>query len=229
VSEFRYPQFCALARGAEIVAERWTLPILRELFVGPMRFADLVRRLPGLSSSVLAARLAKLERAGVVSRRALPPPSAATVYELTPSGRALEPAVTELARWGLRHLGAPRRGERFEPDWLPLGLRILARRDATPKKSFELEASDDLAVRIRVEGGPRGTRVEPLPAGPRPSAARSCDGRLSGPALLLLGVAGGRLDGPALVAEGRLAYAGDRAALRELPILFEPENPRPEE
>jgi len=234
VSDFRYPQFCALARAAEIVAERWTLPILRELTVGPQRFADLVRRLPGLSTSVLTARLAKLAKSGVVSQRTLPPPGTATVYELTESGRALEPALTELGRWGLRYLDTPRRGDHFEPDWLPLGLRLLARRDATPKKSFEVEVprEDGPPVRIRVEGGPRGTRVErldsPTAGAPARAAIRATDGRLSGPPLLLLGLAGNTLDGPALVAEGRLRYEGDRAALREFPILFEA-SPQPED
>jgi DNA-binding HxlR family transcriptional regulator len=232
MADFRYPQFCPLARAAEVVAERWTLPILRELLVGPQRFADLVRRLPGLSSSVLATRLGKLARAGVVAQRTLPPPGTATVYELTGAGRALEPAILELARFGLRYLDAPAKGDHFEADWLPFGLRTFARREATPRRAFELLVPRDDAppVRIRVEGGPRGTRVERLDAPPggeaKRAAARSPDGRLAGPPLLLLGVASGRLDGPALVAEGRLRYSGDRGALRELPILFEPRSPQ---
>ncbi|MCH8132535.1 MAG: helix-turn-helix transcriptional regulator [Myxococcales bacterium] len=77
VSDFRYAQFCPLARAAEIVGERWTLLILRELLIGPKRFSDLQAPLAGVSSSVLADRLGKLTQRGVVRRRELPPPAAA--------------------------------------------------------------------------------------------------------------------------------------------------------
>ncbi|HSJ96046.1 MAG TPA: helix-turn-helix domain-containing protein, partial [Myxococcota bacterium] len=71
MSEFRYAQFCPLARAAEVLGERWTLLIVRELMVGPQRFSDLRRRLPGVSSSVLAERLDRLERRGIVRRAQL--------------------------------------------------------------------------------------------------------------------------------------------------------------
>ena len=96
MSEFRYAQFCPLARAAEVVGERWTLLIARELLLGPKRFSDLREALAGVSSSVLADRLARLERRDVVAWRRLPPPAAARVYELTETGRALEPVVLAL-------------------------------------------------------------------------------------------------------------------------------------
>ena len=99
MSEFRYAQFCPLARAAEVVGERWTLLIARELLLGPKRFSDLRGALAGVSSSVLADRLARLERREVVAWRRLPPPAAARVYELTETGRALEPVVLALARY----------------------------------------------------------------------------------------------------------------------------------
>ncbi len=79
VGSFRYAQFCPLACAAEILGERWTLLILRELFVGPQRFTDLRRRLPGISSSILATRLARLEERGIVARSSLAPPTPAAL------------------------------------------------------------------------------------------------------------------------------------------------------
>ena len=98
--EFRYAQFCALARAAEIVGERWTLLIVRDLTLGPLRFSDLRRRLKGVSPSVLSERLTQLERRGLIERRVLGPPAASTVYELSEMGRALQPAMIELTKWG---------------------------------------------------------------------------------------------------------------------------------
>jgi DNA-binding HxlR family transcriptional regulator len=99
-----YNQFCALAYALDIVGERWTLLIIRELLTGPRRFKDLVDGLPGISTNLLAERLKSLEREGLLGRRVLPPPAGSTVYELTPLGRALEEAVLELGKWGSRFL-----------------------------------------------------------------------------------------------------------------------------
>ena len=81
---FRYAQFCSVARAAEILGHRWTLLVLRELFLGPARFRDLRERLGSVSSSVLAERLRDLETRGVIAQRELPPPAGVAVYELTP-------------------------------------------------------------------------------------------------------------------------------------------------
>ena len=110
--EYRYPQFCAVARAAEIVGERWTLLILRELFFGQQRFGDLRRRLSEISPSVLSERLSYLESAGIVRRTELAPPAASNVYELTEHGRAFGPALSALAQWGMRFLLPPRPGEK---------------------------------------------------------------------------------------------------------------------
>ena len=126
MSEFRYAQFCPLARAAEVVGERWTLLIARELLLGPKRFSDLREALAGVSSSVLADRLARLERRDVVAWRRLPPPAAARVYELTETGRALEPVVLALARWGARFLTAPEPGDQLEPAWVRLGAPLFS-------------------------------------------------------------------------------------------------------
>jgi len=103
MSGTRYNQFCALARAAEIIGERWTLLIIRELLLSPMRFGDLGARLDGISPALLTARLDALVENGIVRRATLPAPFKVQVYELTETGRAVQPAIRELIRWG----GAP--------------------------------------------------------------------------------------------------------------------------
>src|SRR5687768_10658821 len=95
-----YPQFCAVARALEILGERWTLLIVRELLLGPKRFSDLKGRLDGISSSVLTQRLSRLEGDGLVRRTYLEPPAASTVFELTQHGWSLEQPLFALIRWG---------------------------------------------------------------------------------------------------------------------------------
>ena len=95
-----YNQYCGLAYALDIVGERWTLLIVRELMAGPRRFKDLINGLPDISTNLLSKRLKRLEQQGMLRRRVLPPPAGSTVYELTSLGQALEKAVLELGRWG---------------------------------------------------------------------------------------------------------------------------------
>jgi DNA-binding HxlR family transcriptional regulator len=111
-----YQQYCAVAKALDVVGERWTLLILRDLVhLGPRRFSDLMRALPGIGKSLLAARLRRLEEAGLVQRRRLPPPAGSSVYELTELGRGVEPAIIELGRWGGNFMGARASDETFLP------------------------------------------------------------------------------------------------------------------
>jgi DNA-binding HxlR family transcriptional regulator len=131
MSGSRYNQFCALARAAEIIRERWTLLIIREL--SPMRFGDLGARLEGISPALLTARLDALVEHGIVRRTTLPSPfKAQRFYELTEVGRAVQPAIRELIRWGGRFLFPMHEGDKFEPDWALLALDAIARRTPTP-------------------------------------------------------------------------------------------------
>lgn len=103
-----YEDPCGIARALDRIGERWALLVVRELLLGPRRFTDLRAGLPNASPNVLSQRLRELEDSSVVTRRALPPPGAATVYELTPWGRDLEPVILALARWGSRATPLPR-------------------------------------------------------------------------------------------------------------------------
>lgn len=95
-----YNQYCGLAYALDIVGERWTLLIIRELIPGPRRFKDLMDGLPSISTNLLSERLKSLEQQGILCRRVLPPPAGSTVYELTPVGQALEKTLLELGKWG---------------------------------------------------------------------------------------------------------------------------------
>ena len=97
-----YGDNCGIARGLDLVGERWALLVVRELLLGPKRFTDLREGLPHVSPDVLSQRLRELEGADVVRRRKLAPPAASRVYELTERGRALEPVLLALGRWGSR-------------------------------------------------------------------------------------------------------------------------------
>ncbi|KKK65567.1 hypothetical protein LCGC14_2972840, partial [marine sediment metagenome] len=156
--ELSLPQFCALARDAELLGERWTLLIIRELLLGPKRYTDLRERLDGVSTSVLAERLSRLEDAGLIRRTSLEPPAASIVYELTQDGRALRPAVFALIRWGGRYLMPQRPGERVEPDWLRLAMSAYIPKGPTPERSFNIHIpADGSEAVIHVRGGPDGT------------------------------------------------------------------------
>ncbi len=94
-----YDDACGTAMALELVGERWSLLIVRELMFGPRRFGELRAGLPGISANVLVQRLEGLEVSGIVQRRKLPPPASVQVYELTALGYAAETAIKELGRW----------------------------------------------------------------------------------------------------------------------------------
>jgi DNA-binding HxlR family transcriptional regulator len=160
MSGTRYAQFCALARAAEIIGERWTLLIIRELLLAPMRFGDLAARLSDVSPALLTGRLNALIEHGVVRRTTLPAPFNAQVYELTEMGRAIQPAIRELIRWGGRFLFPMREGDAFEPDWVLLALDAIAERAPTPvcRITLRIPHPGGLAPFI-IDGGPQGTRI----------------------------------------------------------------------
>ena len=97
-----YNQNCPIARGLDVLGERWTLLILRELVGGPRRYGDLRAQLPGIATNLLADRLRELEESGLVDRTELPPPVARTVYTLSEVGwRKVLPVIKAVATFGL--------------------------------------------------------------------------------------------------------------------------------
>ncbi|GAB7105438.1 helix-turn-helix domain-containing protein [Streptomyces phaeofaciens JCM 4814] len=117
-----YDQYCSAARALDVVGDRWTLLIVRELLAGPRRYTDLHADLPGVSTDVLAGRLKDMERDGLATRRRLPPPGAAYVYELTSRGRGLLPVLQALGTWGESELGERRPTDAVRAHWFALPL-----------------------------------------------------------------------------------------------------------
>ena len=124
-----YGQYCGVARGLDLVGERWTLLIVRDLLIGPKRYKDLLDGLPGIGTNLLAARLRDMEERGLIRRTVLPPPAGSTVYELTDLGQELEPVVMALGRFGARFLGPLQDSDRLLPSTLFVAMRARFRSD----------------------------------------------------------------------------------------------------
>jgi DNA-binding HxlR family transcriptional regulator len=116
-----YQQYCPVAHALDLVGERWSLLVVRELIHGPLRYSDLIDRL-GCPTNVLATRLRQLEHGGVVAKRKLPPPAASTIYELTDYGLGLRPVLHALGHWGARSLGPPSAEAELATGWLATAL-----------------------------------------------------------------------------------------------------------
>src|SRR5438874_2834358 len=115
-----YGQYCSLAHALDVVGERWTLLVVRDLLLGPKRFTDLLAGLPGIGRNLLAARLRRLEDEGVVRRRTLPAPAGSRVYELTEDGVELGLALAPLARWGAQRTGVRTQDDEVRRGWVAL-------------------------------------------------------------------------------------------------------------
>ncbi len=206
-----YGQYCGFARALEVVGERWTLLIVRNLLVGPKRFTDMMRGLPGIPSNVLTLRLKELEHAGIVRRRVLARPSRAVVYELTAYGLELEPAVAELGRWGAKNLGDPRPGETLTVDSLITALRSTfnpapARRF---RAGFEVRVGE-IVLHARVDNG-RVTVAE----GALPGADLTIE---AGPGIRAL--MAGELSPAAAIESGTMHVTGNPELLTRFAEIF---------
>jgi DNA-binding HxlR family transcriptional regulator len=208
-----YNQYCATAHTLDLVGERWTLLILRELLTGPKRFRDLVDSLAGIGTGLLASRLKYLEGEGLVERVTLPPPARTPAYALSEAGAELEPAVMALSRWGMKWaLGERKRGEHFRPGWAMLGMQAIFDAEAAGdlEATYEFRIDDDV-FHARVDHG----RIESL-HGP----AQRPDAVIEAEADAFLELAAGRLSLADATRRGSVSFSGDRDALRSLRGLF---------
>ena len=155
----RYDQYCPIAHALDLVGERWSLLVVRELMHGPKRYTDLAEHLPGIGTNILAARLRELEACGIVTKRTLPPPAASRVYELTDYGRALRPVMRELALWGARSVGPPTADDELFPGWLENAVDTVLAPIAPPGR-FEFRVGDEVASLVDGEAKP-GSIEEP--------------------------------------------------------------------
>ena len=156
-----YGQYCALAKALDVVGDRWTLLIVRELAVkGPSRYTDLRNGLPGIATNMLVDRLREMEENGIVRREDAPPPVATTLFSLTDRGEDLMPVLFALGRWGV-----PLMGERGDDEWRGYWLKYPLEElfaDAAPDHppvTLELDTGDGPVTvethegRIRVHAG----------------------------------------------------------------------------
>ena len=118
-----YGQYCAVARALDVVGERWTLLIIRELFSRDSRYSDLRDGLPGIATNLLADRLRQLEANGLIESFRAPRPVGAIVYRLTDRGRELKPVLRALAMWGAPLLQDSRAADSFRTHWLTLAFQ----------------------------------------------------------------------------------------------------------
>ncbi len=154
VSRRSYDQYCAIARGLDLIGDRWTLLLVRDLLLGPKRYKDLLTGLPGIGTNLLADRLKELEAAGLVERATLPPPAGSTVYQLTETGQALESVMTALGRWGARFLGTPRKTDVMVPRAYFVAMRGVFDPQAAAglTATYEVRIAD-LVFEVRVADG----------------------------------------------------------------------------
>lgn len=208
-----YAQFCPLATALDVIGDRWTLLIVRELmFLGPRRFTDLAEGLPGIAPNLLSARLKALDAAGLVERSQLPPPAASTVYRLTPEGEGLREPVLALVRWGLPRLPSLGPDETVRPEFPLIALQaaFVPRASRGVHEEYEL-LLDGTPHRFRVDDG----TLAPVVPGAEPPAVR-----LTATLRGFAEVATGQRDATEAVAAGDLAIESEPDALGRFLAIF---------
>jgi DNA-binding HxlR family transcriptional regulator len=205
-----YDQYCPAARALDVVGDRWTLLIVRELLAGPRRYTDLHADLPGVSTDVLASRLKDMERDGLTTRRRLPPPGAAYVYDLTGRGRELLPVLQALGEWGRAELGERRPTDAVRAHWFALPLLRALRETGAGEGLVEVRLEEgDFHLYVGARGGPV---YGDGPAPTEPDARLVLDGETC------MALAKGDLRVPDAVRDARIEVTGEGTfakALRE--------------
>jgi DNA-binding HxlR family transcriptional regulator len=166
VSEKRqYGQFCGLASAMDLIGERWTILIVRELLIGPGRFSDLIDNLPGVSPNMLADRLRFLTEQGVIAVDRVPGDARGKLYRLTPLGTQLRPAIHGLARWGMNFLtdeDAARSASRAAWGFLAVQTMIDVGRPTGVDEEYEFHVDDEV-FSITVQDGAATAHRGPAP------------------------------------------------------------------
>lgn len=180
-----YGHYCGLARALDLIGDRWSLLVVRELLPGPMRYGELLSSLNGIATNLLAGRLRRLEAAGIIERRL--GETTGVEYALTSWGAELREAVEALVRWSTPvMMTGPAPDDAFEPRWLAVALPgLLADKRSGKDTELGIDVSGDVMSLHIDENGPR---VEIHPAERPPTVVQT-----SSPALIL-GIAAGVLD-----------------------------------
>lgn len=203
-----YNEYCALARTLDLVGQRWSLLIIRELLIrGACRYVDLLAGLPGIATNLLAERLRELEEAEIIWREEAPAPVATTLIRLTERGEALRSVIASIVEWGAPLIARPMGDEHFKIHWLILPLELYLR-DNLPEKppvTMRINAAGEC---ISVEAGGGTVKISL-------GALQPADATISGTPPLVLGLLTGRLELAAARDRG-LDYQGPSAVLDRL-------------
>jgi DNA-binding HxlR family transcriptional regulator len=203
-----YDEYCAAAKALDVVGDRWTLLIVRELALrGPCRYTDLRNGLPGIASNLLSERLRDLEHAGVIVREDAPPPIATTLFRLTPRGEELRPVLDGLVRWGIPLMVEQKPDDVVRSQWLTWAAEMMLadRRPEAPSVTLALQTGDQ-PITIELSDG--AVRAH-LGSTDRP------DAMLAGPARPIMGLLLGLLELDDAKAVG-VSFEGDPAVLERI-------------
>jgi DNA-binding HxlR family transcriptional regulator len=205
-----YGQYCAVAKSLDVLGDRWTLLIVRELLLTEeLRYTDLRNGLPGIATNLLADRLRELEAAGVIDRVQAPPPVATTLFSLTDRGRQLRPIVDALGRWGIPYMTAgPIDGDVFRSEWLswPAGVFLSDHRPQDPPVTIELQVGEESLLLETVDGAVRSRA---------PAATERGDATVAGSPHAVLALLSGSIDLDRAQELG-IVYEGDPAVLERV-------------
>jgi DNA-binding HxlR family transcriptional regulator len=203
-----YGQYCSIAKALDVVGDRWTLLIMRELLIrGACRYTDLKNGLPGIATNMLSDRIRELEAAGLVRREDAPPPVATTLFHVTEAGAQLQPVLDALGEWGIRYMMDPAEDAEFRGHWFafPVSFFLHDRDPGGPPVSIELRAASSPVV-VEVSGGSVGMRL---------GTAAAPDLVLEGDPQLIMAMLSGHL--PAVAAADRgLLISGDAGVLQRV-------------
>jgi DNA-binding HxlR family transcriptional regulator len=200
-----YNQYCGLASALDVVGERWTLLIVRELLMGPRRYVDLLADLPALGTNLLAERLRFLVERGVVEQVDLHGTGSRMAYRLTPVGQQLRPLVAGLARWGMGFVGEKSESDTVRPHWGFLAVEAMLRPERATgiDECYEFRVDDHVyhvEVRDRVPRAVKGPAVEPAMVATTDAAT-------------FVQIGSGRLTPLAAMVTGRLSLVGEPDAV----------------
>jgi DNA-binding HxlR family transcriptional regulator len=200
-----YDEYCSIAKSLDLVGDRWTLLVVRELSLrGPSRYTDLRNGLPGVATNLLADRLRDLEAAGLVAREEAPPPVATTLFRLTPRGEGLKPVLDELMRWGLPLMVDQEPGDAVRSHWLAGAIEVMLS-DARPDE-------DPVTLELRTGDGPIVVEARDGAVNVSLGPATDPDAALAGPPRMIVGLLLGLIGRADAEAQG-VEVEGDPAVL----------------
>jgi len=203
-----YGQYCSVAKALDVVGDRWTFLIVRELLLrGACRYTDLRSGLPGIATNLLADRLRELESAGLVRREEAPPPVATTLFHLTEAGLELDPVLRAIGLWGVRFMAQSADNDEFRGHWFVFPVSYFLRDSDPdgPPATIELRAASDPVV-IEVSGGSVSTRL---------GTAVSPEVVVAGDPRLIMALLSGHRS-PAEATDLGLEISGDDSVLRRV-------------